>query len=394
MDWDWHSVLDTIYFLMINTDRRKILFITPLPPPVHGSSMVSQSIKESRVLNGTFEMDFVNLSTSRTMEEIDKRSWALYACKAVRFIGAYAKTLWLLATHRYDLCYLAITCHGVGFLKDAPFVLLCKLFGRKVVIHQHNKGMAKDADRPIYRWLLPMVYRNTKVILLSWRLYADIQKVVKREQVMICHNGIPDTNSTETSVERHNDIPHILFLSNLIVSKGVLVLLDALKILKEKGWKFICDFVGGETKELDGRRFAHEIETRGLDGIAVYHGRKYGKDKETFLRMADMLVFPTYYFNECFPLVILEAMMYGLPVISSDEGGIRDEVSDGINGFVVEPQDSTVLADTIGQLLDGKEIRNRMGTEGRLIFQKRFTMKCFENNIKRLLLNCIEVNDK
>lgn len=379
---------------MINTDRRKILFITPLPPPVHGSSMVSQSIKESRVLNGTFEMDFVNLSTSRTMEEIDKRSWALYACKAVRFIGAYAKTLWLLATHRYDLCYLAITCHGVGFLKDAPFVLLCKLFGRKVVIHQHNKGMAKDADRPIYRWLLPMVYRNTKVILLSWRLYADIQKVVKREQVMICHNGIPDTNSTETSVERHNDIPHILFLSNLIVSKGVLVLLDALKILKEKGWKFICDFVGGETKELDGRRFAHEIETRGLDGIAVYHGRKYGKDKETFLRMADMLVFPTYYFNECFPLVILEAMMYGLPVISSDEGGIRDEVSDGINGFVVEPQDSTVLADTIGQLLDGKEIRNRMGTEGRLIFQKRFTMKCFENNIKRLLLNCIEVNDK
>lgn len=394
MDWDWHSVLDTIYFLMINTDRRKILFITPLPPPVHGSSMVSQSIKESRVLNGTFEMDFVNLSTSRTMEEIDKRSWALYACKAVRFIGAYAKTLWLLATHRYDLCYLAITCHGVGFLKDAPFVLLCKLFGRKVVIHQHNKGMAKDADRPIYRWLLPMVYRNTKVILLSWRLYADIQKVVKREQVMICHNGIPDTNSTETSVERHNDIPHILFLSNLIVSKGVLVLLDALKILKEKGWKFICDFVGGETKELDGRRFAHEIETRGLDGIAVYHGRKYGKDKETFLRMADMLVFPTYYFNECFPLVILEAMMYGLPVISSDEGGIRDEVSDGINGFVVKPQDSTVLADTIGQLLDGKEIRNRMGTEGRLIFQKRFTMKCFENNIKRLLLNCIEVNDK
>lgn len=379
---------------MINTDRRKILFITPLPPPVHGSSMVSQSIKESRVLNGTFEMDFVNLSTSRTMEEIDKRSWALYACKAVRFIGAYAKTLWLLATHRYDLCYLAITCHGVGFLKDAPFVLLCKLFGRKVVIHQHNKGMAKDADRPIYRWLLPMVYRNTKVILLSWRLYADIQKVVKREQVMICHNGIPDTNSTETSVERHNDIPHILFLSNLIVSKGVLVLLDALKILKEKGWKFICDFVGGETKELDGRRFAHEIETRGLDGIAVYHGRKYGKDKETFLRMADMLVFPTYYFNECFPLVILEAMMYGLPVISSDEGGIRDEVSDGINGFVVKPQDSTVLADTIGQLLDGKEIRNRMGTEGRLIFQKRFTMKCFENNIKRLLLNCIEVNDK
>ena len=65
-------------------NNTKILFVCPMPPPVHGSSMVSQSIKESSVLNDEFEMDFVNLSTSRTMEEIDKRSWSLYARKAVR----------------------------------------------------------------------------------------------------------------------------------------------------------------------------------------------------------------------------------------------------------------------------------------------------------------------
>lgn len=379
---------------MCNNIKNKVLLITPLPPPVHGSSMVSQSIKESRVLNGAFEMDFVNLSTSRKIEEIDKRSWTLYARKAVRFFGAYAKTLWLLASRRYDLCYLAITCHGVGFLKDAPFVLLCKLFGRKVVIHQHNKGMAKDVDRPIYRWLLPMVYRNTKVLLLSWRLYPDIEKVVNREQIMICPNGIIDMIINEPSAERHDDVPHILFLSNLIVSKGVLVLLDALKILKDRGCKIVCDFVGGETKELDGKRFALEIETRGLNGIAVYHGRKYGRDKEDFWRMADMFVFPTYYFNECFPLVILEAMMYGLPVISTDEGGIRDEVKDGKNGFVVKPQDATAIADAIGRLLDDKAMRERMGEEGRRIFKERFTMKCFENNIKRILIDCIADNNK
>lgn len=375
-------------------NRRKVLFIVPLPPPVHGSSMVCEQIRQSGVLNETFEMDFVNLSTSRRMEEIDKRSWALYARKAVRFIGAYAKTCWLLASHRYDLYYLAITCHGVGFLKDAPFVLLCKLFGGKVVIHQHNKGMVKDVDRPIYRWLLPMVYRHTKVILLSWRLYADIEKVVRREQVMICPNGIPDTNCSKTSVERHNDVSHILFLSNLIVSKGVLVLLDALNILKERGYRFVCNFVGGETKELNGRRFIQEIETRELEGIAVYHGRKYGKDKEEFLQMADMLVFPTYYFNECFPLVILEAMMYGLPVISTDEGGIRDEVKDGQNGFVVKPQDAVALADAIQRLLDDKDARQTMGAEGRRMFKERFTMECFENNIKGILNDCIANNNK
>lgn len=374
---------------MIGTDKRRALFIVPLPPPVHGSSMVSQSIKESSVLNEAFDMDFVNLSTSRKVEEIDKRSWTLYARKAVRFIGSYVKTFWSLATKRYDLCYLAITCHGVGFLKDAPFVLLCKLFGRKVVIHQHNKGMANDVDRPLYRWLLPMVYRNTKVILLSWRLYPDIEKVVKREQVMICPNGIPDTNSKEISVRKHNDVPHILFLSNLIISKGVLVLLDALKILKERGCQFVCNFVGGESKELETKKFLCEVEARGLNGLAVYHGRKYGKEKEKFLRKADMFVFPTFYFNECFPLVILEAMMYGLPVISTDEGGIKDEVADGVNGFVVKTENTYALADAIQLLLEDSKMRNRMGNEGRRIFLEKFTMRQFEYNMKRILFDCI-----
>ena len=105
---------------------------------------------------------------------------------------AYCLVLGKLMHRRYDLCYLAITCHGIGFLKDAPFVLLCKLFGKKIVIHQHNKGMSRDVKQWPYRWLLPLVYRNTKVILLSWRLYPDIENVVRKEQILICPNGIPE----------------------------------------------------------------------------------------------------------------------------------------------------------------------------------------------------------
>ena len=63
----------------------RVLFIAPLPPPVHGSAMVSQYIKESRVVNEAFDCDFVNLSTSRSMEEIGKgglciRKRKKYAC--------------------------------------------------------------------------------------------------------------------------------------------------------------------------------------------------------------------------------------------------------------------------------------------------------------------------
>ena len=180
--------------------KPSILFITPLPPPVHGSAMMSQYVKDSKLINKTFNCDYVNLSTSRRMDEIGKKP----LLKMVRFIWAYCIVLGKLMYHRYDLCYLAITCHGIGFLKDAPFVLLCKLFRRKIVIHQHNKGMSRDVERWPYRWLMPWIYRNTKVILLSWRLYPDIKKIVEKDQILICSNGIPDTLQEELEAKRNN----------------------------------------------------------------------------------------------------------------------------------------------------------------------------------------------
>lgn len=172
--------------MLIMTNKPRILFITPLPPPVHGSAMVSQYIKNSELIQGEFECDFVNLSTSRRMDEIGKGG----VKKLLRFVGSFFVLFYKLLTHRYDFCYLAITCYGVGFLKDAPFVLLCKLFGCRIVLHQHNKGMSSCVRKPVYRWLLPLVYRNTTVVLLSWRLYDDITAVVDREQIVICPNGI------------------------------------------------------------------------------------------------------------------------------------------------------------------------------------------------------------
>ncbi len=362
--------------------------IAPLPPPVHGSSMVSQSMKESGRLNSRFRMDWVNLSTSRRMEEIDKRSVGLMARKAVRFAASYAKVLWRLMTRRYDLCYVAITCHGVGFLKDAPFVLLCKLFGRKVVLHQHNKGMSGDVDRWPYRWLLPLVYNKVKVALLSRYLYPDIERVVRREDVMVCPNGIQAVVESEVD-HVSSSVPRLLFLSNLLRDKGVLTLLDALKILKDKGCRFVCDFVGSETRDMDSRSFAREAGARGLDGIAVYHGRKYGKEKDVYFRNADIFVFPTFYSNECMPLVILEAMEYGLPVVSTGVGGIRDEVEDGRNGLVVEPRDAEGLAAAVERLINDATLRINMGKEGRSMFERRFTMDRFEECMEGVLQSCI-----
>ena len=168
----------------------RILFVVPLPPPVHGSSMVCRQIQQSERINSVFDCRYVNLSTSRGNDEIAGFSPLLLLKKGVRFIVSFLLAFCQLLIFRPQKCYVAITCHGVGFLKDAPFVLMAKIFGCKIILHQHNKGMSGYVNRPLYRCLLPLVYRDATVILLSWLLYDDVSAVVKREQVRICPNGI------------------------------------------------------------------------------------------------------------------------------------------------------------------------------------------------------------
>ena len=361
--------------------KPKVLFVVPLPPPVHGSTVMCQYIKDSKLINDQFDCVFVNLSASRSMAEVHK----FQMVKIWRMLKAFLVLIWELITHRYDLCYVALAFHK-SLLKDAPFVLLCKLFRRKVVIHLHGKGASVDAQNAIYRWLLKLTFRNCKVVLLSWLLYPDIENFVKKEDVSICPNGIPFAETDYC--ERKNDIPRLLFLSNLIISKGVFVLLDALKILKHRGYTFICDFVGGGTKEISSSTFEEEVKNRHLEDIVFYHGRKYGDEKDVVFKKSDIFVFPTN--EDCFPLVLLEAMSYHLPIVTTNEGAIPDEVIDGENGLIGEQKNPRSVADCIEKLLCDKKMRKEMGKNGYQKLIEHFTIDVYESNIRNILQNYLK----
>ena len=156
------------------------------------------------------------------------------------------------------------------------------------------------------------------------------------------------------------------------------MLLDACKVLKERGLSFVCDFVGGETKEISAEVFREAVATRGLEDYVTYHGPQYGEDKHRFFMNADVFVFPTYYYNECFPLVLLEAMQWRLPLVSSDEGGIPDIIQHGVNGFVAERKDVTALANALEQLITNPTLRRQMGEAGYARYKDLYTLEAFE----------------
>jgi len=346
---------------------------------MHGSAIVGGFLKKSKTINDTFECRYVNLGTSASIEEIGRNS--------IRKLLSYVSLIWQvkkqLLINRPDLCYFTPTAAGPGFYKDALIITIVKLFGIKTVFHYHNKGVINRQGLFIDNILYRLAFKNTRVILLSKYLYPDIQKYVPEHRVYYCPNGIPDIQDKRKKEQgkSNNSVTEILFLSHLIRSKGILVLIDACSILREKGIEFHCTVVGGDA-ELKKRGLETIVTEKGLSSFISVVGPKHGDEKNELMRSADIFVQPTY--NDCMPLVFLEAMQYSLPIVSTPEGAIPDVVDDGVTGYLVPQRDAVTLAGKLEVLIRDADERVKMGAAGRSKYKRDFTLEKFEIRLKEI----------
>lgn len=165
-------------------------------------------------------------------------------------------------------------------------------------------------------------------------------------------------------------------------------LLNACKELKDRDIDFHCDFVGG-WKDVSEDVFKDAVSRFGLESFVFAHGPKYGDEKEPFFANADVMVFPTYYHNECFPLVLLEGMMHGLTCVSTREAGIPGIIDEGKTGYMVARQDYSQLADAVEKLANNRELCKQMGIAGRKKYEEQFTLPVFEKRITECLKNLL-----
>ncbi|MDP4238374.1 MAG: glycosyltransferase family 4 protein [Bacteroidota bacterium] len=360
---------------------KNILFILHLPPPVHGSSIVGQTIKNSTLINSSLDCRYISYLISSTIDEIGKMSFL----KIYRFLIVWSRLLVEIIKHKPEVCYLTLTSRGAAFYKDVLLVATLRFFRIKRVYHLHNKGVSQNNSKKLNNILYRYVFNDADIILLSNQLYHDIEAYVPQSRVHICPNGIEDTSGNFKPRLFPKERPvKILFLSNLIESKGVFVLIDACSILRQKGINFECDFIGAEGN-LNAAQFNERVRQNQLSTKVRFLGKKYGKEKQEAFADAEIFAFPTYYSNECFPLVLLEAMCDSLPVVTTFEGGIQDIVEDGMTGFLVPQKNAEVLAEKLEALIKNSELRQLMGKAGRQKYENEFTLNKFEHRMKEIL---------
>lgn len=364
-----------------------------LPPPVHGASMVGKYIHDSNVVNREFDCHYVNMTMAKSLEDVGKGG--------MRKLWAYIKKLREIrkAIKRYqpDKVYVTPNTTGGPFYKDFVVVELCKWWsGNDVIMHLHNKGVATRQARWLNNLFYKRFFRNVEVILLGKPLYEDVRKYVLEKHIHFCANGIAAVERVEWILD--NDVPHILWLTNIMLTKGLMELLDALAILKKRKVLFTVEFVGGITKEITEIQFQQALVARDLADCTYYVGKRYGQDKESFFNRADVFVLPSY--TEAFPLTILEAMQHGLPVVATNVGAVSTAVENGVTGLLIGGErpimsldfrpNAEELANALQALLTDRDLRQNMGKAGREKYEREFTLEQFEQRFVEVMNDCLE----
>lgn len=364
--------------------KKKGLFMVQLPPPVHGVSIISQLIIQSKYINENIDIDVIPINTSNTLKQINEFS----LLKFFKITANCVKLFLKLLKNKYDFVYFTSNLQGLAFYRDIFYIAIIKTFGVPRIYHLHGYTFLASSKYFFKMALCKWYFVDAKVIILANSFYQDISTLVKERNKFILHNGVP-LNVSPDKIEsiikdrKNKEICTILFLSNIMESKGATVLLKALRLLKNESSNFKAIFAGEWINEEYKNIFVQLMHEYGLDNYIEFKGFCSGTKKDGVFKQSDIFVFPT--LRDTWAIVILEAMEYALPVISSEEGAIPEIIKNGQEGYIVKKNDYTALAEKMKLLINDKQLRLKIGENARYKLINNYTFDEYERNFIKII---------
>ena len=275
----------------------------------------------------------------------------------------------LLSKHKPDLVLIPFSQDTVPFIKDSVFILLSKLYRRKVLLHLRGSNFLGwiSTSSFLTKWFVKKMIRlSDGVIVLGNNLRYLFKDYLSDNKIFVVPNG-----ADYYFPPRIEKSFRILYFANLLRAKGIEDVLQAIKLLAKKGiTNFQVDVVGSWRDRKIEEECKAVVNQNQLP--VVFHEPASGERKLFFFSNADVFVF-TPREPEGHPWVIVEAMAAGLPVIATDKGAIIESVRNEQNGYIVPPSSPEEIASRIVQLLNDDNLRKRMSRESRKRYEENFT---------------------
>lgn len=281
----------------------------------------------------------------------------------VVFTSFLFKFLFILFTNKnIEIIHIHSASYG-SFLRKSIVLKIAKLFRKKVIFHIHGAEFElfyNKSPKFFQNFITNILNQADFIIALSKQWGEILSNISSNQNIKILYNP--------TFIKELNHIPsetaRFLFMGRIEKRKGVYEIIESTKYLQNNN--VIINLYG----DGDIDKFKRLIQESAVGEKVQIKGWISGNEKKSVYDNSDVLLLPS--FNEGLPMSILEAMAWGLPIISTPIAGIPEAVEDGVNGFLIQPGDAKSLAEKIDVLVNDKDLREKMGRESYRIAKEKF----------------------
>ncbi|MDQ6711249.1 MAG: glycosyltransferase [Candidatus Dormibacteraeota bacterium] len=340
-----------------------------------------------RVLEGRYRgvrIDHVRMNFSRGMDEVGRlrlRKVGHLLQLIVRVMAAR------LGFGSHALYYPPAGPERIPMYRDIILLLATRWMFRHTIFHFQASGLSEMYPRlgPLAKLLFRAAYYRADIGIRT-DVFAppDPARLRSRREALI-PNALEDVAAQtprDPTFLANPPVPTILFVGVVRESKGVLDLIRASALLHRRGINFRLQVVGqfeSDSFEKAARQLAEREEVP-----AEFGGVLIGELKYKAYAHASVFCLPSYYASEASPVVLIEAMQFGLPIVSTQWRGIPSMIEEGYNGFLVPIRDADALADRLSILLLDPAMARRIGENGRQRFEEKFTLTAFQSSIQQV----------
>lgn len=271
----------------------------------------------------------------------------------------------------YDIVHIH-TSEAPSVKRKYLFYKVSRWLGKQIIIHLHiGNQIDEKKDNQLYKEIFQ---GSDRIVVLSNVIAEKLVDIfaVKRDKIEVIYNPCKKIEKVNYTVKHKT----ILFAGTLNANKGYDILLRAFSLIADKypDWKVL--FAGnGEIEK------AVTISNKlGIDSQVIFKG--WVKDKKTIFTNASLLCLPSY--AEGFPMAVLDAWSYSLPVIATPVGGLQDVLQHGVNSFIFVPGNHKDLAQQLDRLLGDEDLMRKMSEESLKLSQGLFSMESINKSFEHL----------
>ena len=302
--------------------------------------------------------------------------------KLLKGICGYFHFAYVLMFHKPDVVHIH-SSFGPSFYRKMPFIYMASW--RKIPIVNHIHGADFDefyVNAPEEKKAkIKKVYSKCNVLIaLSEEWKERLSQIVPEDRIEIIENySVLHEDALEERMQRECNNT-VLFLGELGKRKGCYDIQAVIAQVK-KSIPDVIFVLAGAGSEADEKAIKELIAEKGISDNVKFPGWVRGDTKDKLLREADVFFLPSY--NEGMPMSVLDAMGYGLPVVSTNVGGIPKIVHDGENGYCCDPGNVNQFAKGITEILLDRKERKSFGEASWKIVKEGYSLEAHLNRIEQ-----------